>query len=231
MESNSVSKIVREVLFSDPSIIRCLEMDIVNYSKLARKLRPIIVKAINRNISNESIKMALIRLKAKSGLPHSASKEVLSVIARSRVEVRTGVVIIIVGADQLQRALSAVSEISPRARFVAIMQSGMAATIVLDEASAETLLQLIGNRNVIEIQRDHAALVVISPPDIMWVPGVVAYITSALANNGINIVHIESCYTDTVMVVARKDLIPAFNVLVKHIEIAKSLLSGVDKKL
>ncbi|MEM4487881.1 MAG: ACT domain-containing protein [Desulfurococcaceae archaeon] len=229
MEHESISKLVEEVLKSDPAITKCLEMGIVNYSKLARRLKSVLSKTISRDISLESIKMALIRLQAKGGIFQPVSKEALSVIARSRVEVRTGVVIIIVGAGLLQKALSVASEISPKARYIAIMHSGMTATIVLDESSANTLLRLIDNQSVIEIQRDHAALVVISPPDITWVPGVVAYITNILANHGINILHIESCYTDTVMVVTKKDLIPAFNVLVKHIEIAKALLMGTEK--
>ncbi|MEM4489420.1 MAG: ACT domain-containing protein, partial [Desulfurococcaceae archaeon] len=148
----------------------------------------------------------------------------LRVLANSRVEVKTGVVIVIMGVNRFLSAISVIAKISNRARFFAVMQSGLAATIVLDENSAEEFLSLTGEEGIIEIQRDQAAIVVVSPVDIMWVPGVIAYITSVLAQNDINIVHVESCYTDTVIVISKKDLLRAFNILMKHIEIARSLV-------
>ncbi|MEM4617680.1 MAG: ACT domain-containing protein, partial [Ignisphaera sp.] len=79
--------------------------------------------------------------------------------------------------------------------------------------------------DIMNIQRDYSAIVIVSPIEIMYTPGVLSYITNILALNGINIVHIESCYTDTIIVVSREDLIKAFQVLSKHIDISKKLLT------
>lgn len=227
LERDSVARLVREVLTSDPALYKCLEMGIVNYSRVASRLRPVLSKLMGRVVSEESIKMALIRLRSKAGETHAFhKKEVLRVLSQSRVEVKTGVVIVIMGINRFLSAISAIAKISPKARFLAVMQSGFVATIVLDENSVNEFLSLVGEEGIIEIQRDQAAIVVVSPVDIMWVPGVVAYITSILAQNSINIVHIESCYTDTVIVVSKDDLLKAFNVLMKHIEIARSLVEG-----
>lgn len=221
----SIAQLVREVLTSDPSLYKCLEMGVISYSKVASKLRPVLSKLVGRAVSEESIKMALVRLRSKvSETRTSQGKEVLRVLANSRVEVKTGVVIVIMGVNRFLSAISVIAKISNRARFFAVMQSGLAATIVLDENSAEEFLSLTGEEGIIEIQRDQAAIVVVSPVDIMWVPGVIAYITSVLAQNDINIVHVESCYTDTVIVISKKDLLRAFNILMKHIEIARSLV-------
>lgn len=226
MEQKKVAGIVREVLLSEPSLYKCLEMGVLNYSKVASKLKPVVSRLVGRDVSVESIKMALVRLRSKvTEQPPVASREVLGVLANSRVEVRTGVVIVIVGSGYLQSTMAAIAKVSSKARFMAIMQSGFATTIVLDEESANELIGMLDKKSIIEVQRDQAAIVVVSPRDVMWVPGVIAYITGVLAQNGINIVHIESCYTDTVIVVSREELLTAFNTLVKHIEIAKALLA------
>jgi hypothetical protein len=59
----------------------------------------------------------------------------------------------------------------------------------------------------------------------MRVPGVIAYVASVLSQHGVNIVHIESCYTDTVIVVSKEDLERAFTLIVRHIEGAREMLS------
>ena len=75
------------------------------------------------------------------------------------------------------------------------------------------------------MQRGQAAIVIVSPREIMRVPGVIAYVASALSQYGVNIVHIGSCYTDTVIVVSKEDLERAFTLIVRHIEGAREILS------
>ena len=64
----------------------------------------------------------------------------------------------------------------------------------------------------------------------MRVPGVIAYVASALSQHGVNIVHIGSCYTDTVIVVSKEDLERAFTLIVRHIERAREMLSTQDPR-
>jgi aspartokinase len=113
----------------------------------------------------------------------------------------------------------------PRARFVAVMQSVVATTIVVDRDSAEELLKSIKREDVIDVQREQAAIVIVSPEEIMKVPGVLAYIANVLSQNSVNIVHIESCYTDTIIIVSKSDLEKAFGIIMRHIEGAKKMLS------
>jgi len=53
----------------------------------------------------------------------------------------------------------------------------------------------------------------INPPRIMTTLGIVAYITSLLAFNGINIAQVISRYTNTVLVLNEKDSYKAFYIL------------------
>jgi hypothetical protein len=232
MGENSVASMVREILLSEPSLYRCLEAGVLNYSKLARKFKPVLSTISGFEVSESSIKMALIRLRSKiRETPLLASRDVLSIIANTRVEAKTGVAVVIVRSTQLKDIIDTMSEISLKARFAIMIQSSPAITIVLDEEATSDILRIVDHNEIIEVQRDLAAITATSPREIMWVPGVVAYITGVLAQNGVNIIHIGSSYTDTVIVVSKKDLLRAFNTLIKHIELARKLISRSSKKL
>ncbi|MEZ0394241.1 MAG: ACT domain-containing protein [Desulfurococcaceae archaeon] len=229
MERESVAELVRELLLGEPSLQKCLELGVVNYSRVANKLRPTLSKLLGREVSLEAIKMALIRSRSRGERP-LLNRDVLGVLAGSRIEVRTGITIIIVGAGSLEAVMELVTRASRRARYVAVMQSGAAATILLDNEAAEELLASLDDEGVIEVQRDYAAIVLVSPPSVMWVPGVLAYVAGVLAQNGINVVHVESCYTDTVVVVSKDDVMRAFNVLARHVELARALLAEGESR-
>jgi hypothetical protein len=52
-----------------------------------------------------------------------------------------------------------------------------------------------------------------SPPEIEYIPGVVAYMLDRLSEHGVNFTDLYSCYTDTNLVVERQDALKAFELL------------------
>ena len=107
------------------------------------------------------------------------------------------------------------------------MHSVLAVTLALDDTLVERILGEIGREQLLEMGRGYAAIVIVSPEDVMKVPGIIAYISNLLALNNINIIHIESCYTDTILIVDRHEMEKAFTLLMKHIETAKTLARDV----
>ena len=222
---SSISQVVTEVVTSDPTLRQCVARGIVNYRKLAKLLQPMISQVLGKDVSVDAIKVALLRSSSKIGEEKGVRREVLDVIAKSSVELRTDITIIVVRSPATSYITQLLTKIVQRARFVAVMQSVIATTIVIDKDAAEELLKNIRREDIIDVQRDQAAIVIVSPEEIMKVPGVLAYIANVLAQNNINIVHVESCYTDTIIIVSKGDLEKAFNVIMKHIEGAKKMLS------
>jgi aspartokinase len=209
----------------DPILRQCVARGIVNYRKLAKLLQPMISQVLGKDVSVDAIKVALLRSSSKIGEEKGVRREVLDVIAKSSVELRTDITIIVVRSSATSYITQHLTKIVQRARFVAVMQSVIATTIVIDKDAAEELLKNIRREDIIDVQRDQAAIVIVSPEEIMKIPGVLAYIANVLAQNNINIVHVESCYTDTIIIVSKGDLEKAFNVIMKHIEGAKKMLS------
>jgi len=221
----SISKVVAEVVLGDPILRQCLSRRVVNYRKLAKTLQPVVSMILGEEVSVDAVKIALLRYSKSLEEERSVRREILEILARSFVELRTDITIAIIRSAAGGRVAQLLAKIMSRARFVAIMQSATATTLVLDRETAEELLSGIDGDDIIEAQKGQAAIVVVSPREIMTVPGILAYITNALSQHGINIIHIESCYTDTLIVVSKDDLERAFSVLVKHIEGAREMLA------
>jgi len=220
----SIAEIVRRIVLTDPAAIKCLSQGFVNYSKLAKLLVPAASRIYGAKVSEEAVKSALLRLaKEIREAEEPLRLSVLEVLSKSFVELRTGVAILIVKPQRFFEALNVLAEVAKKSRTFAAMLSVSGATILVDDVYADEVLNSIPRDSLTMVQRDLAAIIVVSPPEIMFVPGVVAYITAVMSHNNINILHIESSYTDTVIVISKEDALRAFSVISEHIELAKSI--------
>lgn len=222
---SSISQIIKETVLSDPCTLQCMLNGIVNYTKLSKKLAPLISEIVGRNVPVDTIKMALIRFADKALKEFSTiRRDIILILAKSSIEIRTGITIITIRNTVFTRIASLVPHLIQRARFIAIMQSLLVTTIVLDSETAEEILARLNKDDVVQLQKDYAAIVIVSPIEIMYTPGVLSYITNVLALNNVNIIHIESCYTDTIIIVSKDDLLKAFQVLSKYVDASKKLI-------
>uniref|UniRef100_A0A7C2ZPR5 ACT domain-containing protein n=1 Tax=Ignisphaera aggregans TaxID=334771 RepID=A0A7C2ZPR5_9CREN len=221
---SSVSQIVREIVLSDPCTLQCILNDIVNYTKLSKKITPLVNELAGHSVNIDTVKMALIRFANKAMREFSLlRRDVAEVLAKSSIEIRTGISIITLKNLAFTKIASMIPGLTQRARFVAIMQSLLVTTLVLDNETADEIIAKLSKEDIVQLQKDYAAIVIVSPIEIMYTPGVLSYITNILALNNVNIVHIESCYTDTIIVVSREDLLKAFQVLSRYIDASKKL--------
>jgi aspartokinase len=60
---------------------------------------------------------------------------------------------------------------------------------------------------------DCTMIVVHSPEELEVTPGVVAFLATLLAEQNVNIIEFISCWTETIMVVDKKDSLKAYEVL------------------
>jgi predicted regulator of amino acid metabolism with ACT domain len=56
-------------------------------------------------------------------------------------------------------------------------------------------------------------IVVHSPEELEATPGVVAFLTTLLAEQGVNIVEFISCWTQTIIVIEKKDSLKVYETL------------------
>jgi aspartokinase len=190
----SVAEKVREYLKNKPYILEALEKDIVNLSSLSR----IIGKELKID-SLAAIKAAVRRFSEElRKVKRKREEKVLQILKESNITLQDGMNVII-----SKRPLKVKSKF-----IVSLNDKNVYVVDKLEEISEDDILSLHKNCGIVVIN---------SPPEIEETPGVVAYLTSILAENNINVIEFISCYTYTILVVDRKDILRTYEILSKII--------------
>jgi hypothetical protein len=181
---------VRTLLKQRPYLLEALEEDIANQSALSNKIASelkltnlIAIKAAVRRFADELRKQKKKR-----------EESVRQVLRQSTISIEDGLRVIV---SRKAVDLNAKVAVSLDNVFVYLMSKSGAV------AKSRLLLthELCGT------------FVVTSPPLIEETPGVVSYLTSILAEQGINVIEFVSCYTKTLIVVDREDISRTYEIL------------------
>ncbi len=215
-KGTSIASLVREVIQKDAFVLECLRRGIVNHSELAKRVSEEIARRYGIKPSLSAVKMAIIRF---SGKVTGNEKRITEIIAKSTLAVQDSVVVITVSKEDLTKVWKVLAEMGNRSRFIQVTQSLGAATIVVAEEDSKRILDIVSN--VLGVIDKQSAIILVSPKEIVDTPGVVSYITSFLANHGINITQIISCYVDTLIVLDSKSAARAYSLLHDLIESLK----------
>ncbi len=209
-----VARRVREYIASHPSVSDALKMDIVNYSALARK----ICKELG--IRQEEAVLAACRRYPVEKLRGYSEDAVRRMLQKSRVQTRTKVATIIVveGVDVLQRLGDIVEELLDENRECRLIQVSQGTVIIVDDDSVSRVTKRLRSENIISVTRGLVEIAVTSPETIEKTPGLLAFLSGALASNGINIVEEMSCYTDTTFILERKNMTRAMEILAQNLQ-------------
>ncbi|MEM4929268.1 MAG: ACT domain-containing protein [Acidilobaceae archaeon] len=208
-----VASSVREVLASRPHLRECLSENVVNYSALARALLKDVRKK-NPNASLSAVKMALIRIKNEiSESESSLKKKLREVLSKSVLQVQSDLVIVTIKRHALLSRIQHVTKALNSARFLQVLQGINTFTLIISEEDSEEILELVEKEHIVEVLRDQAALIIISPREIVETPGIIAFVTSLLYENNINISQIVSCHNETIIFVSSSEVTKAFQVV------------------
>lgn len=185
----SVAKSVRLYLRNRPYTLEALEKGIVNLSALSRE--------IGQELGIDSpaaIKAALRRFSSElQKQKRRRERRVLKVLKNSTIALQDGVNVVRTGGP-----------LKVKAKFA--VRLGDARVYVVDKLEKTP-------KDVMSLRKDCGMFVITSPPEIEKTPGVVAYLTSILAEQNINVIEFVSCYTCTILVVDRKDILRTYEIL------------------
>ncbi|HMF30408.1 MAG TPA: ACT domain-containing protein [Candidatus Lokiarchaeia archaeon] len=223
----TAAEATRKVVSGHPSIIDALREEIVNYTALADHLKPeILALAKKDKVNIEAIKMALMRyadtLQAEK---KTLEENIAEVIAQSVLELKNDIASVTVKQEPVISKASEIFGLIPHLRFFQLTQGTSTFTILADQSHLPDISQLFYQSEIIEVCEDQSALILISPPEILTVSGIIAYLSADFAREGLNITQIISCHTDTIFLVSRQDATRAFTILEDKI----SFLRGARK--
>lgn len=209
----SVALQVREYIDNHPSIADALKMGVVNHSALARRI------AKDLGFRKEDAVLAACRRYPADRLKGYREDAVKRVLRKSRIETRTKVATVTAtqGIDVLQRLGDVVEELLDANRVCRLIQVSQGTVIVVDDDSVSKVTKALRESQILGVRRDLVELAVTSPESVEDTPGLLAFLSSALASRGINIVQVMSCYTDTIFILEPDDMTAAINVLAQSL--------------
>ncbi len=210
----SIAQQVSTYLDSKPAIRECLGQGLINLSALARKAA--------KDLGIDRVDAVLAACRRYRSAPRATWREeaVRRVLRRSRLETRTRIATVIVrySYDNLLRLEKVVNELLSANRLIRLIPTSQGIVLIVEDDTVATVTKAISPSNLLKTRKGLVELSVRSPESIEEVPGVIAFISVSLASEGLNILQVMSCYTDTILVLEEKDLVQAFRVLKRIME-------------
>lgn len=186
----TVAQKVRNYLKNRPYVLEALEKGIVNLSELSRQIQNelkikniVAIKAALRRFAEELQKHK-----------HKREEKVLKILRESTITLHDGNSVVVTSKpleteDKIKVNLGG--------KFVYLTNKNNLGKI----------------NGVLQKHEDCVMIVIHSPAELESTPGVVAFLTSLLAEQNINIIEFISCWTDTIIVVERKDSLKTYEIL------------------
>ena len=181
---------VRSYLRNKPYLLEALEKDIVNLSELARQIQN------ELKTSNTTATKAALRRYSEELQKHKQKREekVLQILKRSGISVYDQKSVIITAKEIATKSSMKVDLLG---KFV----------YLLDRADLPERVSTL-------VKHDNCTMIVVnSPEELEATPGVVAFLTALLAEQNVNIIEFISCWTETIIVVEKKDSLKAYEAL------------------
>jgi len=186
----TVAQNVRNHLRNKPYLLEALEKGIVNLSELSRQIQK------ELKISDTSAIKAALRRYSEELQKHRQKREekVLLLLKRSGIAVYDSKSVIITAKELASNAGMKVDLLD---KYVYLLDRN---------DLPERISSLVKHESC-------TMIVVHSPEELEATPGVVAFLATLLAEQNVNIVEFISCWTETIIVVEKKDNLKAYEVL------------------
>ena len=186
----TIAQSVRSYLRNKPYLLEALEKGIVNLSELSRQIQE------ELKTGNTSAVKAALRRFAEELQRHKQKREekVLQVLKRSGMAIYDKKSVMITNKEaDIKNALK-----------VDLLGKHL---YLIDRSDLPERISTL-------VKHEECTMIVIhSPEELEATPGVVAFLATLLAEQNVNIIEFISCWTETIMVVEKKDSIKAYEVL------------------
>jgi hypothetical protein len=219
---SSVSRAVEKIVENNPVLKECLASGLANYSRAARAIKRFVDEELREDASIESIKVALVRLARRLSPMNVSSVE--RILRETSIEVKTKVSVLTYDLVALREIVRIAGSLQGT-RFLSIVTGITSITVMVGDEQAKTFLDNIVSKPLFQ-QSGLTAVLLVSPVENIYTPGLIAYITTILAQSNINIIQITSSYSETIIVISPEDTMKAFSILSEAIARARGKSAG-----
>lgn len=210
----SAAELTRKYIDRHPSIKDCISKDLLNYSSLSR----LVMK--ETGIKNEEAVLAASRRYAMKLAKSDTEGAITSLFEDSRLELKTKICIVVAKNEWivLKNLEDVVRKILADKSTMQVLQSTSAITVISEDKHLPAIVKAIGQDHIIKVRENLGEITVKSPARIEETPGAFAFVMSMLSEQGVNLIEAVSCYTDTIFIVSREQMMQAFDILSSCIE-------------
>jgi len=210
----STTTVVEELIKRAPYLETAMAAELVNYSSLARYLRPEIEKRLFKDIKEGAIIMALKRVSSRMKGSLLESNQVLKNLGD--ITIRSNLVdYTYQNSPSLSKAQNEIlNKTSGRKDiFITISHGISQVTIIASEETEKDIKEIFKGETEICGLNNLSSLTIRIPVEATKTPGVLYSILKVLAWEGISITECVSTFTELTIVLDRKDIERAFSLL------------------
>lgn len=211
----TIPELVKEKIEESPFLEELLAKGVINYSALARTIKPELEEKLLKSIKEGSIIMALRRMVKKYeknlNLKNIFSKSPDMIIRSNLVEFT------FTNSDlMLNKYRNLLKNIEvDRQYFFAITQGVFETGIIISQELEEKIKEIFEGEKIIHHLTNLSAITIKLPKENVTTSGVYYFILKALALNNINIIELVSTYQEITLVLETKEIDKAFSILKK----------------
>jgi len=200
----NITKLTEQYISEHPSTKDCLKKGLINYSSLTRQ----ICKELNLDLKKnfDAVLIACRRYHRKIGKEAVLENKIIEILKDSKLEVKNKIVVVLVEKDiYYGHIIELQKEIKKKSELFHIIEGSNTITVITSSEYLGVVKKLFKNK-IIKVTEDLAEVTLKSSEDVENTPGVIAYLSTLLAENGVNIIETMSTWTDTLFVIAEKDI-------------------------
>jgi aspartokinase len=200
----STSEITKEYINEHPFIKNCLKKGLINHSSLSRYISKEL--NIGKESSKEAILVSSCRLQEKLEKDLKREKEISKLLSNSEIEIKNKIIVFILEKEiEFETILNLQEKIKKESGLFFILEGSDNYTLITQEKFFNLFNDKLKNK-ILKMNKNLVLINIKSPKEIENTPGVVAYLSSLFAENGVNIQEFLSCWTDTIFIIDNKNL-------------------------
>lgn len=212
----TIPEVVEEIICHSSFLEEGLYKGIVNYSALARIIKPEIESRLFKSIKEGAIIMALRRISKNNKLNHNFKKifsNAPDMIVRSNLVEFT-----FLNSESLSTKLKELfSETENQNQYFFTVTQGVFETGIITSKELESKIKSIFKEKIIRTLLDLSSITIKLPEENVTTPGVYYFILKILAWQNINVIEVVSTYQEITLVLETKNIDTAFSALKKSL--------------
>lgn len=207
----TTTELTEKYIAEHPSIKDCLKNNILNFSKLSRKIAKEL--KIEKKTSTEAILIACRRYAQKIKKEDTLENKIIKILKNSELEIKNKIIVVIIEKTTYKDNIKTIEKkIRKQNELCHAIEGTKCFTLITSEKFIQEINTIFKN-DIIKTNKDLAMITLKSSTDLEKTPGIMSYLYSLFAENGINIVETMSCWTDTLFVIDEKDIANTMNFL------------------